>query len=118
MPPFYERTEMPDRTKLPKWAQDELTLAERNLAYWRAKATEGPAESDTFRWEGGSGDAEDTPLGASPVIRLYLGPDWQDCIDVQTRTEGGRKFLRISGRGGNGLVVRPHVSNVIHVEQA
>lgn len=71
---------MGDRSKLPKWAAQEMERRERDVAYWEERATAGPDDSDTFA-RNVSGN--DTPLGQERTIRFQVGPEWWQYIDVR-----------------------------------
>lgn len=104
--------------KLPQWAQQKINLLERNVAYWMAKATEGPEDSDTFS-DPHRGDGHARPLGRGTSIRFMLdgaeidGDGWQDYIDVRLDEKG--KYLIVTA--GESMAVYPSSSNVIHIKQ-
>ena len=98
-----------DVTKLPKWAQQEISRLERDLAYARAKLAAGPEDSNTFAEPYG---AAPRPLGTGTLIRFQLGDpeDWGGYIDAHI--EGDRLVVH----SGHSLSVKPWASNVIHVK--
>jgi hypothetical protein len=95
-----------DVTKLPKWAQDHITVLERDLAHWKAKASDGPEGADTFvRYYG----TDDKPLGTEPTILFVL--DGREA-GLQVRKEGG--VLLVSSIDG-AVGVQPQSSNVVRI---
>lgn len=100
-----------DTTKLPKWAQQEIDRLERNVEYWKARATAGPNNSNTFVRN--SHHDDDTPLGAGPIVRFFPGPGrgWADVVEVnivgdQVRVCGG-DLLGIFPSSSNSFTVKP-----------
>ena len=99
-----------DATKLPKWAQAEIARLERSVAYWQAKASEGPEDSTVFL-----DDFSDAPrpLGEDPIItfkRCGMG-----LADIRvSRMKPGSNVLDISCTEGT-LEVTPQSGNVIRV---
>lgn len=86
-----------NRDRLPKWARDELDRLERTVDWWKAKATAGPDESDTFVDEitmsGADPAFEGRPLGIQPTVRF--GPR-ADRLSVEvTRRDDGSVDARV-----------------------
>ena len=98
---------MGDRSRLPKWAQAELLRLESDVDYWKARASAGPEDSDTFihQWE------HPTPLGHGPVIRFQLTGDDQFRDGIQVRRSGDAILVH----GGDTLQVEPQASNALKI---
>lgn len=95
-----------DRTNLPKWAQNEISRLERDLAYERDKLAQGPENSNTFAEPYAT---TPRPLGENPNIEFRLGDKWGDKINV--RIEGDK--LQILG--GSRITIFPESSNTFSV---
>ncbi len=96
--------------RLPKWAQQEITRLNANVEYWKARATVGPENSDTFLDPYGD---PPTPLGKRPVVEFHLGPDrFNDRIRVNVEA-GGRGELYVAG--GTTLKITPWATNVVKI---
>lgn len=95
------------RERLPKWAKQELTRLERDLAYAKERLAEGDEDSRVF-----ADPYSDTPrpLGHDTSIEFVLGPKWGDKINVRIDGHG------IKVAGGNRLAVIPNASNVVYIE--
>ncbi len=105
---------MRDRTKLPKWAQDELTRLESDVARWKAKYEAGPADSDTF--------ADDylsrRPLGTGERIVFVIEPG-KVGHSIERRIDArlvGRE-LEVHGYADS-LAIIPSASNHVKVRLA
>lgn len=97
---------MGDRSKLPKWARDELDVLERQVTALTADLAVGPAESDTFADPHGT----PRPLGRATLVR-FGSPDHEvygDRVYFDVWLEGDALRVRC---GGGTLVVMPDVSN-------
>lgn len=98
---------MNDVTKLPKWAQREIERLGRDVEYWKAKATAGPDNSDTFIAQ----HPVDTPLGDSPRIRFVLpngGRIEAHIVEdhLQVRSEGSSGALHVVPSAANSIRLR------------
>lgn len=93
-----------DVSKLPKWAQQELEMLRKNLAYWQKRALAGPDDSNTVLEPYAKGGR---PLGTDVTVRFLLPNGW-----IDARTEDGRVLVRSSHQ----LVTLPHVTNTIYLE--
>ena len=96
-----------DRSKLPKWAQQEIDRLERDLVSAYEKLSIGPQDSNTFADIYSSAPR---PLGKSPNIDFVFGEKWSQ--KFQARLEGDT--LRVSG--GNSIAVFPQSSNVVSIK--
>lgn len=94
-----------DITRLPKWAQRQITSLMQQVASKDrqiAELTAGPEDSNTFAdpyFPGGKGMR---PLGASPMIR-FGGTDYCQTFDVQF--EDGGLTLRGNSMSSNTMPV-------------
>lgn len=100
---------MNDRSKLPKWAQQEMTRLENSAEYHKARLVEslgqnGP-HSDTQVYMGYQEPTAGLPNGTPIHFKLSYGK-------VEVRVNEGR--LEISSPHG-GLSIFPHVTNVVQV---
>ena len=100
-------SEQRDISKLPKWAQAELLRLESDVDYWKARATEGPEDSDTFIHS----YLDPTPIGKGPIVRFQLTGDDQFRDAIQVRRDGDAIYVS----GGDTLQVEPRASNVVKV---
>ena len=104
---------MNDISKLPRWAQQRIEIADRDLAYWRTKAEAGPEDSNTFvhhyKDDGSNGG---TPLGMNTAIRFDVGE--RDYFLVELTSDG---TLRVHGadRRNGALAVIPKSTNIIEI---
>lgn len=97
----------PDRfARLPKWAQDRITLLERSVEHYQDKLAEGPAESNTFS---DPHSAAPRPLGTDPTVDFIFGDGHEDKISC--RIESGYLYVN----GGKGLAVHPQSSNAFRI---
>lgn len=103
-------TDKQDTSKLPKWAQQRIDKLERDVEYWKARATEGPENSDTFiSWPMDS----PKPLGSGYNIRFVVGSGSGDYIEVRNQQDGSVE-VRTAWRG---MRIHPTASNTIVVRQ-
>jgi hypothetical protein len=93
-----------DITKLPKWAQREISRLERDLAAAYEKISTGPEDSRIIANPHGSAPA---PLGSTATIQFSLGERWSEKVEVYI--DGDAVVLR----GGDGLTIQPWSGNVI-----
>lgn len=96
-----------DLTKLPKWAQREITALEGSLAHERARLSAGPEDSDTFVDPYAEAPR---PLGKGPLVEYRLGTLRDERIHVRLNEYGD-----VEVRGTRGIVLTPHASNVVLV---
>lgn len=99
--------------RLPKWAQSEITRLKSNVNYWKAKATAGPDDSDTFVWNG-LGDM--TPLGDSPTVAFYPKSIQRGGIESGFHARIDGKRLRVTSPGAEMVLIHPSASNSFYVE--
>lgn len=101
---------MRDRTKLPKWAQQELARLEQSVEYWQGLAVVGPEGSDTFVRQGWTREAGQLlkPLGDSPSI---LFDTQSGRIEARVQDD----YLQVASYGAGWLQIRPQSSNVVRV---
>lgn len=105
-------TTMSDISKLPRWAQQRIEIAERDLAYWRAKAEDGPGESDTFiHGYGENAELAGTPLGTGTDIRFELG----ESTYVIARVSRRGVEIHLTQRSSSGLAVLPMSNNMVRI---
>ena len=95
--------------KLPKWAQDEISRLERDLAYWQERASIGPDESNTFAHPysefptplGMDAQIEFRSRGPGPGKKLRVMLDSHGDLDVN-----GDDSIMIFPYSGNGVKIR------------
>jgi hypothetical protein len=93
--------------RLPKWAQREINRLQNEVDWWKAKATVGPNESNTFAERG------EKPLGIDPTVIFHIDEHRDRLGDsIEARLEGNR--LRLVTPNGM-LSIHPHASNVAYV---
>lgn len=110
--PVAEKQDRVDR--LPKWARDRIGQLEREVAYFQAKLSEGPEDSDTFLDP--HADAP-RPLGCGGTVRFVLRADERGAREyVDVRLDRADSFLVV--RGSDGLAVFPAASNSLFVKLA
>jgi hypothetical protein len=100
--------------RLPKWAQSELDRLTKDVAYWKAKATEGPEDSDTAVAHGGHPEVlQNLQPGARVLFQTGAGM-------LEAHVKDGRLAIRCERvgklRAGGYVKVLPHSSNVILVD--
>jgi hypothetical protein len=98
-----------DRSKLPKWAQQDLERLERDLAHAQNKLTAGPEDSNTFADP--YADAP-RPLGKGAIIEFSLG----ERSRIRTRIEHdhkGNAYVEVNG--DDLLTVEPRSGNAIRI---
>lgn len=102
-----------DASKLPKWAQQRIETLERNVDYWREKAMDGPADSDTFiRRYIDNGRTKGQPLGKGETIVFVAeqADTYYESRGVEvTRMQDGSISVRTIG--GGRLAFLPSASN-------
>lgn len=102
---------MNDRSKLPKWAQQELDRLDSAVEYHKSRLAEslgqGAESSDTEVYMGYKEKPVGLPDGTPVHFKLSYGR-------VGVRVKDGK--LEVSGLGvGGGLAIFPHVSNLVNV---
>lgn len=97
-----------DITKLPKWAQSEISRLERNLAHAEAKLAEGPEDSDTFADPYANAPR---PLGKGTRIEFVADAERRDRFHAHLTEDG---ILEVSG--GSSLQIQPHAANVVRIK--
>ncbi len=100
-----------NRGTLPKWAQKELTRLEAGVEYWKAKATVGPEESNTFLDPYAE---KPTPLGKDAHVAFVLGDRKSVQCYIQRDARTGRPYLYVYGSGIY-LAVEPSSANTLRV---
>ncbi len=100
--------------RLPKWARQKIETLRGDVEFWKAKASAGPEDSDTF--VATMYGELDRPLGRGETIRFIQGRDeWNREVGIEARLESnGRVF--ITTRDGP-LKITPWASNCCYVEQ-
>lgn len=96
--------------KLPKWAQGEIRRLNSNVEWWKAKATVGPEDSDTFL--GSYLEDDNKPLGKGQRVVFML--DNENVIEAKN-IDGKFVEVRASGRGSESINAQPHASNVLKI---
>lgn len=99
-----------DVTKLPKWAQAEISRLTRDLEYERARLAVGPEDSDTFA---DPYNHTPRPLGRGTSIQFVLEEGRGKTIHVRT-TQRHDGTVRLDVVGGDMIIVHPQSGN--HVE--
>lgn len=97
------------RERLPKWAQDELDSLERSVKWWKALATLGPEDSDTFVWRYDPDGSGNKPLGRGETIAFQFGDRWEQRFLVHLDGE------TLDVTGGNGMSVQPRSWNHVNL---
>jgi hypothetical protein len=113
-----------DLNILPKWARDRIRALEQNVAHAQQELLIARGETPTPVWVGTTLSPEwnHEPKGYAPLgtpIRIYLrgeGPDANDqnWVEVQRSKDG--QYVVVSS--ASTIMVKPWVSNVVHVYQA
>lgn len=102
----------PREAKLPKWVQQDLFVLRSNLESARSKLHPETIEGcDTWIQEyGPRAENANRPIGKGTTIQFDTadGP-----LYVQISNQG--ESIEVYSPGGGGVVVRPWVTNVIHV---
>lgn len=103
---------MPDRARLPKWAQDEFAALERNLDVARRLLAERPVSDtvvDPGYMEGDGGYLDDKSR-----VRFYFLPGQHGPSDpwIEVCRQNGQ--LRVSA--ADALHVHPHVTNILYLD--
>lgn len=98
------------RERLPKAVRYELERLESDVEYWKAKATAGPEDSNTFIQGGGLDRGSDTPLGNSP--RIDFEPDGIYSRITARLTKDG--WLELNGY--ENIIVSPRSGNLVWVK--
>ena len=102
-----------DRTKLPVWAQNEISRLERDVEYYKTRLAAGPEDSDTFA---NPHDDAPTPLGQGTLIQFGVRPGPRFRVRLQDRrgrVDDERPELEISA--DDMLEIIPWASNVVRV---
>lgn len=99
-----------DRSRLPKWAAAYMQQLEREVEFWKEKATAGPADTDT-RVILGLNDSIPLDKGAQVRFQLQDVPWYGGHIDVRVTSH---KTLQVMSP--DGVRIRPIASNAFEVE--
>lgn len=101
---------MPDFTKLPKWAQQEIADRDRRIIDLKRDVEmlkqENPPSSIYYAHYG----SENVFIPDGARVRFNVGKKWDDFIEVYRGDKG------ISVYAGSPIYVIPHVTNIIHIE--
>lgn len=98
-----------DITKLPQWAQQQISRLESDVAYWKAKWDRADSgDTNTWIWNGMPED--DMPLPPDSRIRFQLHESRDGDVTVMVR-DG-----KLEINGGRRMKVLPMSSNLIEVE--
>ena len=100
-------TDAEKMARLPKWAQQRITVLEQNLARAHAKLNAGPDDSDTFADPYGEAQR---PLGTGTRIDFVLRPGTGGSFHVNL-VDG-----RLRVHGGDAVHVLPRAANAIEIE--
>jgi hypothetical protein len=106
-----------DITKLPKWAQRRIEIAEREADRLREELAGQFPGTDTFRapyFDRRDNNSNGIPLPKGETIRFKLGPKWEQYIDCMIRDDTVDGPL-VEVRAGYGMLVEPQSSNAIRV---
>jgi hypothetical protein len=95
-----------DLSKLPKWAQQEISRLRANEKHLRRRIEAGPEDSNVFAEPYSDSP---TPLGKDTTIEFRFGDGWHQKFKVDLVGE----YLEIYG--GNTLQVEPQASNVVRI---
>jgi hypothetical protein len=100
-----------DIAKLPKWAQQDIAILEKDLAYYKSQVEKlgGTADDATITWEDG------LMMGVHPLpdysTITFKGEDGQRSNDIRVSRDGDA--IRVSG--DMRISVHPSASNVVNV---
>lgn len=104
-----------DLSKLPKWAQNRITLLERNVEHLKAKLNAGPEDSDTIADPYGSAPR---PLGKGTTVHFVVPKD-----QLGIQGSGNYYSVRLNkdgvlevGSGMSELDIHPRSSNGFDVD--
>jgi hypothetical protein len=100
-----------DITKLPKWAQREISRLTRDLVANKAKLAQGPENSNVFADP--YSDAP-RPLGRDTSISFRLTDEDRRSNRVIVRMDGDKLVIQ----GGDSLSILPRASNSFYVRIA
>lgn len=110
-----------DVSKLPKWAQAEISRLESNVEHWKDRALSGPTDSDTFAHPAGDDrNPGGKPLGRGTRVRFWTQKGSVDgqpghYIDVRLADAiGGGRALEINS-GSHSIHVIPQSSNAAKI---
>ena len=96
-----------DRSRLPKWARQEMERLERDRDSWKEKALaaagKGGLTDTALRFR--PGPDRGLPIGSTIVFKAITG-------EIEARMKDGRLDVRtLSGT----MAVEPHTSNVVYI---
>jgi hypothetical protein len=109
-----------DETKLPKWARDQMQALRREVERLRedrdALLGKGdPEYCQGFWFEGYFGNETAFPAPLQTRRLIFRGSTGKIQITAERSYSKGETWLNISSLDGDGLIVRPHVTNVVNV---
>jgi hypothetical protein len=109
-----------DETKLPKWARDQMQALRREVAALRSDrdAILGNGDPEKCRglwFEGYLRDETAFPAPLQGRRLIFRGSTGKIQITAERSYSKGETWLNISSLDGDGLIVRPHVTNVVNV---
>lgn len=101
-----------DVTNLPKWAQSRISVLERNVEHWKAKAYQASVEGDTDTYLEPYSDmhSQGQPLPEGSTVRFRMGEGIGHYIDVRKRDD------IIEVHSGERLGVLPQSSNYLYLQ--
>lgn len=99
-------------SKLPVYARREIERLTADLAHWKAQATDGPEDSDTFvdRIIGIEG-MEGRPIGTGTRVLFQHGAGDRQAVEVHV-ADGA---VQIRSANGGDLIIQPLSTNTCRV---
>jgi len=103
---------MKDISKLPKWAQDEITSLTNKVEFLqeRLKEVTGVKDTNTFIMDG----INKIPLPKNSVIDFRVGDKQQNKVSVYIRREGVID-INTDARDGS-MVIMPRAANSFYID--
>lgn len=98
---------------LPKWAQDRITLLERDVAYWKDQAYAVSVDGETDTSVRDLMSSRGLPPGAS--VRFGPPGDIHNFIEVRIVSQPGEN-VAVDIHSARGLAIRPRASNTVVAE--
>jgi hypothetical protein len=101
-----------DISKLPKWAQQEITRLRGSVEHWQRVASVGPDESNTFADP--YSDAP-RPLGAGTTIEFVMTTGRKISVALERSSVSGM-YDRLYINGDDSIAVFPSAANACSIQ--